>query len=243
MATIANKGWYYTPHLIDSIEGGDTHHLLDSFRIKHQTLDVPDSVYEIVHDGMQQVMEQGTGSAAQVPGIVVCGKTGTVQNSYKGEKQKDHAFFGAFAPRDNPKIAIAVMCENAGMGAQSAAPIASLMIEQYLKDSIPEPERKAEVERVTNLNLIPKRMKDALATLDSIRRAKDSLKLIMKAKADVKDTIDVEEESEPEVKPAPSIKQKTIPPPAKKRKDSFQSSPAILPEENKIKKYTKLHAK
>ncbi|MCZ0211738.1 penicillin-binding transpeptidase domain-containing protein, partial [Streptomyces sp. UMAF16] len=89
---------------------------------------IPDSVYEAVQNGMQGVMEYGTGAAAQVPGVVVCGKTGTVQNFYHGVAQKDHAFFGAFAPRNHPKIAIAVLCENAGFGAQSAAPIASLMI-------------------------------------------------------------------------------------------------------------------
>ena len=61
-------------------------------------------------------METGTGAAAKVPGIIVCGKTGTVENYYKGVKQKDHAFFAAFAPRENPRIAIAVICENAGFG-------------------------------------------------------------------------------------------------------------------------------
>ncbi len=174
MAVIANKGWYYTPHFVDSIEGGDEYHLLDPFKIKHRTVNIPDTVFEIVHDGMQDVMEFGTGAAAQVPGIVVCGKTGTVENSYRGVKQKDHAFFGAFAPRDNPRIAIAVMCENAGKGAQSAAPIASLMIEQYLKDSIPEQDRKDLVESIAKQNLIPQRMKDAMETMDSLK-AIDSL--------------------------------------------------------------------
>ncbi|MFY8005050.1 MAG: peptidoglycan D,D-transpeptidase FtsI family protein, partial [Chitinophagaceae bacterium] len=107
MAVIANKGWYYTPHLIDSIEGGDEFDLLKPYKIKNYTLPIPDSVFEDVHEGMQGTMEFGTGAAAKVPGIVVCGKTGTVENAYKGEKQKDHAFFGAFAPRENPRIAIA----------------------------------------------------------------------------------------------------------------------------------------
>jgi len=178
MATIANKGWYYTPHLVDSIENAtdEENHLLDSFKVKHHTLDIPDKVFEIVHDGMQGVMEFGTGATAQVPGIVVCGKTGTVENAYHGVKQQDHAFFGAFAPRGAPRIAIAVMCENAGKGAQSAAPIASLMIEQYLKDSIPEPDRKALIEEMAQKNLIPQRMKAAMYTMDSIKQVKqDSL--------------------------------------------------------------------
>lgn len=186
MATIANKGWYYAPHFVDSIENAteeDTH-LLDSFKIKHRTLDIPDKVFEIVHDGMQGVMEFGTGAAAQVPGIVVCGKTGTVENSYYGVKQQDHAFFGAFAPRDNPRIAIAVMCENAGKGAQSAAPIASLMIEQYLKDSIPEPDRKALVETMAAKNLIPKRMQAEMYSLDSARQARaDSIQRVKEQRA------------------------------------------------------------
>lgn len=174
MATIANKGWYYTPHMVDSIEGNEFDNLLVRFKEKHFTdREIPDSVYDAVQNGMQGVMEYGTGAAAQVPGIVVCGKTGTVQNYYHGVAQKDHAFFGAFAPRNNPKIAIAVLCENAGFGAQSAAPIASLMIEQYLKDSIPEPDRKQKVEEIAKLNLIPARMRAEMNRLDSIKMKKE----------------------------------------------------------------------
>jgi penicillin-binding protein 2 len=190
MAIIANKGWYYTPHLVDSMEGGDEFSLLDAYKTKHQTLNIPDSVFEIVHDGMQGTMEFGTGAAAKVPGIVVCGKTGTVENSYRGVKQKDHAFFGAFAPRDNPRIAIAVICENAGFGAQSSAPIASLMIEKYLKDSIPEQDRKDLVESISKENLIPQRMHQAMQTMDSLRRA-DSLESLIKEKNKKKDSIEL----------------------------------------------------
>src|SRR6185503_20690446 len=105
-------------------------------------------------DGMQGVMETGTGRAAQVPGITICGKTGTAENAYKGVKQKDHSFFAAFAPRENPKIAIMVMCQNAGFGATWAAPIASLMIEKYLRDTIAA-DRKELEQRMMNANLIP----------------------------------------------------------------------------------------
>ena len=195
MATIANRGYYYTPHLVDSIEGGDPNGLLDSFKIKHVTRDVPDSVYTQVQDGMQAVMEFGTGAAAQVPGVVVCGKTGTVQNSAKVNgvmvKQKDHAFFGAFAPRDNPKIAIAIICENAGFGAESSAPIASLMIEKYLKDSVASPERKKRVEDLAKKNLIPPMMRLAMARMDSIKQAKLLLLQQQKMKED-EDTIEEE---------------------------------------------------
>jgi penicillin-binding protein 2 len=110
MAYLANKGWFITPHMIDSIDGGDRYGMLDSFKLRHHPLSIPDSVFDAVHDGMQGVMDRGTGAAAKVPGIVVCGKTGTVENYYKGVKQKDHAFFAAFAPRENPRIAIAVIC-------------------------------------------------------------------------------------------------------------------------------------
>lgn len=195
MSVLANKGWYYTPHLVDSIEGGDEFGLLEPYKIKHYTLPIDDSIFTAVQDGMQGTMEFGTGAAAKVPGIVVCGKTGTTENPFG----KDHAFFGAFAPRDNPQIAIAVLCENAGFGASSAAPIASLMLEQYLKDSIEGPERKARVEYLSKLNLIPERMKLKMAALDSAKRA-DSLQRLKEQKR-LKDTIDIEEQPEQNIQP------------------------------------------
>jgi penicillin-binding protein 2 len=156
-------------------------------------------VFDAVHDGMQGVMETGTGAAAKVPGIVVCGKTGTVENYYKGVKQKSHAFFAAFAPRENPRIAIAVICENAGFGATSAAPIASLMIEQYLKDSIPGPERKAKIETLSKLNLMPARIYEAIRYRDSLIHAKDTSYLIEKGYIKiVKDTMDIDDEDDTE---------------------------------------------
>jgi penicillin-binding protein 2 len=195
MAYLANKGWYIIPHLVDSIEGGETFGLLDSFKVKHHPLSIPDTLFDAVHDGMQGVMETGTGSAAKVPGIVVCGKTGTVENYYKGVKQKSHAFFAAFAPRENPLIAIAVICENAGFGANSSAPIASLMIEQYLKDSITEPDRKAKIEEIAKLNLMPERIYEALRQRDSLNHIKDTFYLLEKGYLKImKDTADIEDE-------------------------------------------------
>ena len=199
MAYLANKGWYKIPHLVDSIEGGDSYGMLTKFNEKHTAVDIPDSIFEAVHDGMQGVMETGTGSAAKVPGIVVCGKTGTVENAYRGVKQKDHAFFAAFAPRDNPKIAIAVICENAGFGATSAAPIASFMIEQYLKDSIPEPDRKANVETISKLNLMPARIYRELRYRDSLMHLKDTSYLLAKGYIKIiKDTMDMDEQDDQE---------------------------------------------
>ncbi|MEO6837035.1 MAG: penicillin-binding protein 2 [Ginsengibacter sp.] len=180
MAYLANRGWFITPHMVDSIDGGDKFHLLDSFKLRHHPLNIPDTIFEAVADGMQGVMETGTGAAAKVPGIVVCGKTGTVENYYRGVKQKNHAVFAAFAPRVNPRIAIAVICENAGMGANSSAPIASLMIEKYLKDSIPEADRKATIEKISALNLMPPRIVAEIRKRDSIANAKNSTPVIDK---------------------------------------------------------------
>lgn len=180
MAYLANKGWFYTPHLVDSIHGGDPDGILEKYRKKNVPLQIADSIFVAIQDGMQDVMEEGTATAAKVPGITVCGKTGTVENAYKGVKQKDHAFFAAFAPRENPRIAIAVICENAGFGASSAAPIASLMIEQYLKDSITDKRRKAQVESIAKMNLIPPRIYAELRRQDSARHAKDTAYLIEK---------------------------------------------------------------
>jgi len=179
MAIIANKGWYYTPHLIDSIEGGDPDNLLTPFKQKRLADDrIPEKVYQAEQNAMQAVMEYGTAAGSAVPGIIVCGKTGTVENYAKVngrvEKQQDHSFFGAFAPKDNPRIAIAVICENAGQGAWAAAPIASLLIEKYLKDSITGKERKDKYTTMVNKNLIPKLMRLEMAKNDSLKQLKES---------------------------------------------------------------------
>ena len=235
MATIANRGYYYTPHLVDSIEEGDDDGLLDTFKVKHFVKNVPDSVFTDVQNGMQAVMEFGTGAAAQVPGIIVCGKTGTVQNSAKVNgvmtKQKDHAFFGAFAPRDNPRIAIAMICENAGFGAESSAPIASLLIEKYLKDSIPEQDRKDLVEVLAKKNLIPPLMRQAMARMDSIKQAK--LVLLQHKEKEDEDSIEEEiriDSTSDEAAPRP-IKSKSTKDSSKKAV-AF-SNAAILTDERK----------
>ena len=215
MAIIANKGWYYTPHLIDSVEGGDIDKVLKQYKFKNYTLDIPDTVFNIVHDGMQGAMEYGTGAAVRVPGITVCGKTGTVENYYRGEKQKDHAFFGAFAPRDKPRIAIAVMCENAGFGSQSAAPIASLMIEKYLNDSIAGKERNGLADRITKTKLIPKLMQIEIDKKQKETTKRDSLNALLEMDKEEKENADTEsEDQKTEIKkskiPTKKIPQKTI---------------------------------
>jgi penicillin-binding protein 2 len=126
-ATIANRGFYYTPHLVKAI--GDNGKPLPQYTERHYTT-IDSSYFKVAVDAMQQVVEVGTGQyRAKLIDIVVCGKTGTVENQ---PPLYDHSVFIAFAPRDNPKIAVAVYVEDAGQGARAAASIASLMIEKYL---------------------------------------------------------------------------------------------------------------
>ena len=189
-------------------------------------------------------METGTGSAAKVPGIIVCGKTGTVENYYKGEKQKSHAFFAAFAPRENPRIAIAVICENAGMGANSSAPIASLMIEQYLKDSIPEPDRKAKIEVLSKLNLMPARIYEAIRTRDSLSHKKDSSRLLERGYIkSIKDTMDIDDEDDSDMldklkKPNQNINLTDSAPKTPGNRNFKDIIEATLPEKLRIKDTT-----
>jgi len=125
-ATVANRGFYYTPHLIKAI--GKEGKPLPQYLVRHYTA-VDSSNFKIAVDAMQRVVDYGTGQwYAKLPDIVVCGKTGTVQN----EPLPSHSVFIAFAPRENPQIAISVYVENAGQGAGAGASIASLMIEKYL---------------------------------------------------------------------------------------------------------------
>ena len=200
MAYIANKGWYKIPHLVDSIEDGDQFNMLSKFKEKHQAIDIPDSIFEVVHEGMQGVVERGTGGGAKVPGIVICGKTGTVENYYRGVKQPNHAFFCGFAPRDNPKIAIMCVVENSGrFGGTYAAPIVGLMIEKYLNDTIAA-NRQAIVDKFTKLNLIPPRIYSEMKTVDSMLHRKDSAYLLAKGYIKlIKDTMEVDASDEQEV--------------------------------------------
>ncbi|MCC7232419.1 MAG: penicillin-binding protein 2 [Bacteroidia bacterium] len=133
MCIIANKGYFYVPHIVRKI--GDRVNPEPRFTKKNYT-DVDSSYYNIVIDGMESVVETGTAAGSRIAGIRVCGKTGTAQNPHG----KDHSLFVGFAPRENPKIAIGIMVENGGWGASWAAPIASLMIEKYLNDTIKRPE-------------------------------------------------------------------------------------------------------
>ena len=127
-ATVANRGFYYTPHLVKKV--GDEA-ALPIYQQKHYTT-IDSSYFMIAVDAMQNVVQAGTAVRAYIPDIVVCGKTGSVEN----DPLPEHSVFIAFAPRDNPKIAISVYVEFSGMGGRSAASIAGLMIEKYLKGKI-----------------------------------------------------------------------------------------------------------
>lgn len=136
-ATIANRGKYITPHLVKEVEN-DT---IDSKYLAPKSTMVSRASYEEVVKGMRQAVIGGTCRAANIPGLDVCGKTGTAENS----RGKDHSAFMGFAPMDEPKIAIAVYVENGGFGAEFGVPIGALMMEKYLTDSLTaESEKKAE---------------------------------------------------------------------------------------------------
>lgn len=133
-AILANRGYYYIPHLIKSI--GTSGQPLTRFQEKHHTT-IDSSYFRIAVEAMQRVVEVGTGQyRAKLKDIVVCGKTGTVQN----DPLPDHSVFIAFAPKDKPTIAVSVYVEDAGQGARAAASIASLMIEKYLLGGTERPQ-------------------------------------------------------------------------------------------------------
>lgn len=126
-AIVANRGYYYTPHLVKSI--GESGKPLPQYQEKKYT-SIDTAHFQIAADAMERVVESGTGQyRAKLKDVILCGKTGTVQNA---PPLADHAVFIAFAPKDNPKIAVSVYVEDAGQGARAAASIASLMIEKYL---------------------------------------------------------------------------------------------------------------
>lgn len=135
-ATIANRGYYYVPHVVKKIEG----EALDTtYTRRHYTM-AGRRAYETVVEGMRGAVIKGTCRSANRPDYEVCGKTGTAQN-----RGHDHSVFMGFAPKDNPKIAIAVYVENGGWGADYGVPLGSLMMEQYINGKLSEEsERKAE---------------------------------------------------------------------------------------------------
>jgi len=178
MSIIANKGYYYTPHFVEKVDGetDEDTAFLNKYRKKHEVLtNISDDAYNEVIDGMHDVVESGTARIAKIPGVSVCAKTGTAENFtfLDGRKLKlpDNSMFVCFAPKENPKIAIAVTVENAGFGATWAGPIARILMEKYLNDTIQE-KSKADVERISTTNLMPKYYIRKQFIEDSIRAFK-----------------------------------------------------------------------
>jgi penicillin-binding protein 2 len=132
-AALANKGIIYQPHIVRSVYNRKTKQLQDVAYASRKAIDIPDEFWNVIHKGMYDVVNTpgGTALGAKVPGISVCGKTGTAQNPH-GE---DHAWFIAFAPKVNPRIAICVLVENSGFGGTIAAPIAQQLLMKYFYPS------------------------------------------------------------------------------------------------------------
>ena len=131
-AIIANRGHYYKPHLLRSINGDKL--AIPTKYLEQQQVRINTKHFEPVINGMEKVISQGTATSAYVAGLDVCGKTGTSQN----QRRVSHSVFYGFAPKVNPKIAIAVYVENAGSGGAVAAPIGGLIIEKYINKNIAE---------------------------------------------------------------------------------------------------------
>jgi len=171
---LANKGFYYTPHFVEKIDNEtpeDT--ILNKYRKRHEVLThISDDAFETVISGMQDVVEHGTARIVQIPGINICAKTGTAEN-YRvidGRRTQlgDNSMFVCFAPRENPKIAIAVVVENAGFGASWAGPIARILLEKYLNDTL-QTKSKDDLERISGTNLMPPYLKRLQFIEDSTR--------------------------------------------------------------------------
>ncbi|MBK8701592.1 MAG: penicillin-binding protein 2 [Saprospiraceae bacterium] len=155
-AIIANRGFFYTPHLIKKYLNVKED-IDPKYRTKHK-MRIDNQYFEPVIQGMDLAVAAGTARAATLTGIPVCGKTGTSQN-----RGKDHSVFFGFAPRDNPKIAIAVYVEHGGWGGETATPIAGLMIEKFIRGEI-SPDMKFWEDRMLNKVLI----KDAVLVTNTL---------------------------------------------------------------------------
>ncbi len=175
MCIIANKGYYYTPHFVERIddEAEADSIFVSRYRKKHEVLThISDSAYKATIEGMADVVKIGTARVATIPGIEVCAKTGTAQNSRvidgKRLELPHNSMFVCFAPKNDPKICIAVAVENAGYGATWAGPIARMLIEKYLLDSL-LPKSKADLERISSTNKMPTYLKRLQFIADSTR--------------------------------------------------------------------------
>ncbi len=229
MAIIANGGNYFTPHFVDSVENET---IIDSsffnkYRKQHSTTHVSADAYAAIHEGMHDVTLFGTAAAIKIPGINYCAKTGTAQNPHG----KNHSIFVAYAPEEDPKIAVAVVVENAGFGATWAGPIAAFMMEKYLNDTIAT-NRLKDIDRVSSADLIPEAIKhwyvkrDSLKAIKNARIEQDTIPNKLDNNLENRKVI-FDPEAEPNRKDSSPINEK-----------SFQQTPAIAPTDNR-KKLTK----
>ena len=184
MAAIANRGYYLKPHLIKGI--GDKKVVKKEY-VEKNYVGIDEKYFTPVIEGMRDAVNSpwGTAKESQIPNILMCGKTGTVQNPHG----KNHSVFIGFAPMNNPKIAIAVIVENGGFGGSYAAPISSFIVEKYLTDSIKPKANGYTVKAFAETNLLPaiidksKKVKPSKADsilikkADSVKRLKDSLRI------------------------------------------------------------------
>jgi membrane peptidoglycan carboxypeptidase len=202
---IGNRGWYYTPHVVKALRfnGKDT-----PVDIKYRTknrMRIDQKYFDYVAYGMYNMGR--TNKNVNVAGLEICGKTGTAQNP----QGKDNSAFICFAPKDNPKIAVAVYVENAGFGAQFAAPIASMLVEQYLNESV---KRTPLLKKMRSAVLVKPftpdtaRLKPLIQINSTLLAASDSLKKVQKAQALQKLQ---ESQQHPILTPQPSIPQPIIP--------------------------------
>lgn len=178
MATVANEGYYYTPHIIKKIEGEK---IDKKYTTKHVTT-IDKRHFKPLINGLFDVYNFGTAAGLRVEGIDICGKTGTAENfakiNGKRTKLEDHSIFVAFAPKDNPKIAIAVLVENGGFGSVIAGPIASLMIEKYLRGKITRTDLEKRTferslqDRYAKLGGLSELVKKEMRSKDSITKSK-----------------------------------------------------------------------
>jgi penicillin-binding protein 2 len=169
IAAVANEGYYYTPHIIKKIKDEK----IDPKFLKKHFSTIDKKYFPPMISGLFDVYNFGTAKSLRVEGIDICGKTGTAENFAKigGRKiqMKDHSIFVAFAPKDNPKIAIAILVENGGFGATIAGPIASLMIEKYLRGTITRTDLE---KRILEKSLASEYEKYTKKNIDSLTRFK-----------------------------------------------------------------------
>jgi penicillin-binding protein 2 len=174
---VANKGYYYVPHFVQKIDGESAEDTtLNKFRVKHEVLShIPDEVFDVVIEGMHDVTIVGTAKGIpKIPDVNVCAKTGTAENKRvldgRTIQLKDHSVFVCFAPMEDPKIVVAVIVENGGFGAAWAGPMAYLLTEKYLKDTL-RAERLKDVDRIAAANLMPSYLPRLQFREDSVRAA------------------------------------------------------------------------